>query len=342
MMDKKISKSDNIEKVELLLDRSISLGESIKIFSESIGISLMDDGSINYKTKDERCLLKSILLKDEIEMGYFDYQLNIPVKVKTAESDLNDMIALSFNFGEGLEQSFEKMEEVTKEGITNSIFINNAKVGTQMNVVANKRLHMFVIRYKKSFLRRHFAMANYFMEEILEKDGPVILYSDFNYAIIQALRSMEIHKIPKLTRIPFLIGKSLVLMSLVLEGLEERKSNKLLKINSREFNLLLKAKQFIVNDWQNPPSIQQVSEFLGMSPTKAKGLFKQLFGKPIYTYFQEQRMAEALRFINEGQMSIAEIGHELGYKNLGHFAESFKKQYGILPKKLSNSVKSKA
>ena len=67
-------------------------------------------------------------------------------------------------------------------------------------------------------------MSSFFINEILEKDGPVIMYSDFTQPIIQALRSMELDKIPLLTRFPFLLGKSLVLMSLVLDGLESRRS----------------------------------------------------------------------------------------------------------------------
>ena len=340
MLDKKISESDTIQVVEFVMERSAPFREIIGLFSNKTGFPLREDGSIEYNFDGETCILTSAMLNDEIEMGYFDYQLNRPIRVLTTECNESDMIALTFNFGTGLAQSFQNSEEVTKEGITNSVLINNTKVQTKTNVMQGKRLHMLIIRYRKEFLRAHFHMANYFIREIIDKEGPVIIYSDFNEAIIQALRSMEMHKIPSITKKPFLSGKALVLMSLVVEGLEARKSDKLSQINSSEFERLLQAKRYIVKDWKNPPSIQLVSEFLGMSPTKAKSLFKQLFGKPIYTYFQEKRMAEALKLINEGQLSIAEIGHELGYKNLGHFAESFNKQYGILPKKLSKSMKS--
>lgn len=339
MMDKKISQSDIVSRIDFVVDRTMSFKENIKIFSDSTGFPLSEDGSINFQKDDETCILSSLKLDNDIEMGYFDHKLKRPVRVTSNDSDASNMVALTFNFGSGLEQSLHQSEEVTKEGITNSIFINNDMIKTQTNVMANKHLHMFTIRYKKHFLLRHFSMANHFMNEIVTKEGPVIIYADFNQAIIQALLSMELHKIPSVTKHPFLLGKSLVLMSLVIELLENRERNKLLNINSSEFDRLLQAKNYIVQDWKNPPSVQQVSEFLGMSPTKAKVMFRQLFGKPIYTYFQEKRMAEALNLINEGKLTIAEIGHLLGYKNLGHFADSFKKQYGILPKRLSKSIK---
>ena len=76
-----------------------------------------------------------------------------------------------------------------------------------------------------------------------------------------------------------------------------------------------------------------------MSATKAKVLFKQLYGIPIYEYFSRKRMEEAIKLIDQGNLSIAEIGRELGYRNLGHFAEAFRKRYGILPKKYAMANK---
>ena len=82
-----------------------------------------------------------------------------------------------------------------------------------------------------------------------------------------------------------------------------------------------------------------MSKFLGMSPTKAKVLFKQFYGKPIYKFFNEKRLEEGMNMINQGHHTVTEIGRLLGFKNPSHFAESFKKKYHVLPKKLSKAIK---
>ena len=125
-MDKKISQSDNSTVIELTLNRQMSFKENFEAFSISSGFPLTKDGNINYESNGNRCVLVSIELENGIEIGYFDYKLDKTVHVNTLESTEDDLIALTFNFGSGLNRSEFHNEEVTKEGITNSIFINNA------------------------------------------------------------------------------------------------------------------------------------------------------------------------------------------------------------------------
>lgn len=339
-MDKKIYETDNEEILSLTIDQSMSFRESIMHFGNSTGFDFDIDGNIDFADHRVDCLAKSISLEGGIEMGYFKFKLNREIKIINKECPERQMIALTFNFGVPLEDKSAEKGYITTQGIANSIYINNTKITTRVKVAKGSQVHMLTIRYPKAFLNEHFSMAHLFVDEVVENKGSVIVYVDFNEAIIQTLRGMELTKIPELTRQPFLLGKSLELMALFVDIFEHRSKHQSFNFNADEFDRLIRAKNFIVRDWKNPPTIQQVSDFLGMSPTKAKGLFRQTFGKPIYTYFKEKRMAEALRLINEGAWTISEIGHHLGYKNLGHFAESFYKQYGILPKKLSKSIQS--
>jgi len=70
---------------------------------------------------------------------------------------------------------------------------------------------------------------------------------------------------------------------------------------------------------------------ISLSPTKLKQDFKAMYGLPMYEYFQKNRMRHAKTLLLEGRHSIKEIGIMVGYSNLGHFAGSFKKEFGILP-----------
>ena len=128
-------------------------------------------------------------------------------------------------------------------------------------------------------------------------------------------------------------------MALVLDVIENRGKNHAAKFTTTEIEKLMRVKSFILSDWKNPPTAQQVGKYLGMSPTKAKVIFKQFYGKPIYKYFNEKRLEEAMNMINKGRRTVTEIGRVLGFKNPSHFAECFKKQYNVLPKKLSKSIK---
>jgi transcriptional regulator GlxA family with amidase domain len=70
-----------------------------------------------------------------------------------------------------------------------------------------------------------------------------------------------------------------------------------------------------------------------------------MYGLPIYEYYQKNRMIRARSLLLEGRYAIKEVGIMVGYSNLGHFAGSFRKEFGLLPSEVAhgdNTVFSKA
>ena len=338
-MDKKISQKDKVNEIILEFRREVSFSESIKDFARFSDLKLEDDGSINIEEDNEKYLAMSKQLNDHIEIGYFNIKPGKDLQIIRKSSNRYDTIAMTFNFGAFYEQKINDEEYVVAEGVVNSLIVNNYGIKTTTRIRKGNGLHALVIRYNEEFLRSAFGEAGNFVKNVLNVDGPVVLFADLNAPIVNAIRSLELYKIPESTTIPYLIGKSYVLAALVIDLLEKRSSSQKLNLKSTEYQNLLTVRKYITSDWKKPPTIPMVSKYLGMSPTKAKALFKQFYGITIYAYFSKKRMEEAMKMIEKGELSIAEIGHSLGYRNLGHFAESFKKHYGILPKKLSKVKK---
>ena len=80
-----------------------------------------------------------------------------------------------------------------------------------------------------------------------------------------------------------------------------------------------------------PPTIKELSREVAMSDSKLKKIFKQVFGMPIYEYFQKHRMHKARLMLASGNYSIKDVGYSLGYSNLSNFTLAFKKEFNILP-----------
>jgi len=105
-----------------------------------------------------------------------------------------------------------------------------------------------------------------------------------------------------------------------------------LKLSDAEILRLMRVESMLVNDYATTsPTINQLSRLSAMSPTKLKNDFKMLYGMPIYEYYQKNRMQRAKSLLLEGDRSIKEVGNQVGYSNLSHFAGSFKKEFGMLP-----------
>jgi len=82
------------------------------------------------------------------------------------------------------------------------------------------------------------------------------------------------------------------------------------------------------------PGIEFLASRFRISESKLKNEFKQLFGKPVYQYFQEQQMLLAKELLIENHLLIKEVSYRLGYENTSKFSAAFKKYHNMLPSDL--------
>jgi len=135
----------------------------------------------------------------------------------------------------------------------------------------------------------------------------------------------------------FLRVKAEELVCRLLMELEKRESKQLYALNSRDIAALYKAKSQMLAHLDTPPVIKELAASAGMSPTKFKRLFKQIFGKSTFDYYQDFRMKEAAVLLKQQKLSVADVGYQLGFTNLSHFSKVFEAHIGLKPKQYSKS-----
>ena len=101
-----------------------------------------------------------------------------------------------------------------------------------------------------------------------------------------------------------------------------------------------KAKEIILNQMTEPPTLQELSAEIGLNIKKLKEGFKQIYGDTVYGYLLDHKMNEARSMLNSRQYNINEISLKLGYSTSSHFIAAFKKKFGTTPKKYLMSVSS--
>lgn len=89
-----------------------------------------------------------------------------------------------------------------------------------------------------------------------------------------------------------------------------------------------------------PPSIDSLAREAGMSASKLKRGFKQVFGIPPYQYYLKAKMQEAKILLQLREYAISEVGHILGYSNLSKFSQAFKKEFGMTPRQYRGTIAS--
>ncbi|WP_037348863.1 helix-turn-helix transcriptional regulator [Sediminibacter sp. Hel_I_10] len=94
-----------------------------------------------------------------------------------------------------------------------------------------------------------------------------------------------------------------------------------------------KAKDIIISKMAEPPTLQELSEMIGLSLKKLKEGFKQIYGDTVYSFLFDYKMEVARKLLEAGNHNVNEVGLKVGYSTSSHFIAAFKKQYGTTPKK---------
>jgi AraC-like DNA-binding protein len=86
-----------------------------------------------------------------------------------------------------------------------------------------------------------------------------------------------------------------------------------------------KAKDIIIANMAEPPSLQELSREINLSLKKLKEGFKQIYGDSVFSFLFD--------YVNE-------VGLRVGYSTSSHFIAAFKKKFGTTPKKYLMSLTS--
>lgn len=131
----------------------------------------------------------------------------------------------------------------------------------------------------------------------------------------------------------FLQAKTTELLALFFDKLVQRELiQNFDNVNQSDVEVLFIVKKILLDNLENPPTISSLSREVGMSESKLKKIFKQVFGHSIYQYVLYNRMEKARKLLDSKQYNVSEVGGLVGYSNLAHFAKAFKKQYAIAPR----------
>lgn len=98
-----------------------------------------------------------------------------------------------------------------------------------------------------------------------------------------------------------------------------------------------KAKDIVIARMAEPPSLQELSEEIGLNLKKLKEGFKQIYGDSVYSFLFDYKMEVARKLLEAGEHNVNEVGHKVGYSTSSHFIAAFRKKYGTTPKKYVQS-----
>jgi AraC-like DNA-binding protein len=247
----------------------------------------------------------------------------------------SDILAVYFFYGSSFDYLVESSVELSVQDLVNGIIIHNYSSDVKLLLMENREFNFVVVRIRPQSFFRHFPTIAPELQPILFGQKPLLIYENLNQDILDHLKTVTHIQTAERTSKYLVFGKTIELLALAFELLLKRRGQSKSPVRIPEYNSIVRAKNFLISDLRDAPSIEELSKYMGMSATKAKTLFKQVYGYAPHQYLKVKKMERAKQLIHGGSSSIGEIGHALGYKSLSHFSSDFKRHYGITPKKMS-------
>lgn len=104
------------------------------------------------------------------------------------------------------------------------------------------------------------------------------------------------------------------------------------KLRLRDVDRIHAARDFLMRDYVQPPSIRDLARRVGMNQTKLKVGFREVMRTSIYKFVLQCRMERAADLLKAGKHDIAQVAYEVGYSYPSSFTHAFKKFHGSLPR----------
>ena len=131
----------------------------------------------------------------------------------------------------------------------------------------------------------------------------------------------------------YIEGKVLELIAVYLDEMvrEKGKGPAAVNLSREDMESLRRVKERLDESFAAPMTISGLAKLVYMNEYKLKAGFKKIYGKPIYGYVIDRRMETAKRLLDESKVQVKEAAGRVGYTNISHFIEAFRKKFGVNP-----------
>jgi AraC-like DNA-binding protein len=167
----------------------------------------------------------------------------------------------------------------------------------------------------------------YYKEDNFSPSMAIVLSQLFHYNLNPSIKNL------------YYKGKGYELLSLYFNRNEDPNAEQCpFLIDEENVLKIKKAKEIVIANMAEPPSLQELADEIGLNLKKLKMGFKQIYGDTVYGFLFDYKMDYARKLLDSGSYNVNEVGLKIGYSTGSHFIAAFKKKFGTTPKKYLMSL----
>ena len=271
--------------------------------------------------------MEKIYIQDGFLFSKTNYNIEKPIFLEAKQEERKFVITISLKGNTTYINSQDKKFIPFKEGFTTISMFENTQGFREFK---DKQINQIRLILSESFLRRNF------QKSLVEKyffNKQNLQLIDFRLTSIQSQfllnDILNCSLVGELANI-YKQGKIFELLSLEISKLQKNEDD--IFLDDYDRSAILKAKEILLNNLQNPPSIVGLAKMVHLSEVKLKRGFKQIYKTSPYQLLVSHKMNLAKNMLESGKYNINEIALQVGYKFANNFTNAFYKEFKIRPK----------
>ncbi|WP_151949480.1 helix-turn-helix domain-containing protein [Aliarcobacter butzleri] len=271
--------------------------------------------------------MEKIYIQDGFLFSKTNYNIEKPIFLEAKQEERKFVITISLKGNTTYINTGDKKIIPFKEGFTTISMFENTQGFREFK---DKQINQIRLILSESFLRRNF------QKSLVEKyffNKQNLQLIDFRLTSIQSQfllnDILNCSLVGELANI-YKQGKIFELLSLEISKLQKNEDD--IFLDDYDRSAILKAKEILLNNLQNPPSIVTLAKIVHLSEVKLKRGFKQIYKTSPYQLLVSHKMNLAKNMLESGEYNINEIALQVGYKFANNFTNAFYKEFKIRPK----------
>jgi AraC-like DNA-binding protein len=93
------------------------------------------------------------------------------------------------------------------------------------------------------------------------------------------------------------------------------------------------AKEYLLKNMETPPTLKELAKIAGLNEYQLKVGFKEIYGNTVFGFLLDHKLDHSRLLLDSAKYQVNEVAYQIGYTNPSHFIASFKKKFGVTPKK---------
>lgn len=294
-------------------------------FAEQLGCPIIDNQvAISHPLMEGQ--IKYFLFPGGLELYHFRTQSGKPIRIKSANPKESEWLLLNINLSTNAYHKTVNSQAVSlQKYLPMGILLYTPQTSVQSISPPNIPIEIALIRFLKSLLQQYQAITLY----QLQNTKKALFYEDLDTTSEKFLLTAL-----QLNNNGFKRHSALLaFVAHFVEKIKNRQGNsKYERLHPDDLKGLFLAAAMLRNPTnQDLPNMEELAKLAGMSRTKFKNTFKQVFGSPPFKYHQRIKMEYAQEVLQRRKMTVSEISYELGYSHPSKFTLAYKKHFNALP-----------